>query len=191
MKTGLKRQKTVEVLRYLPALFRYSDIIKFAINPNVFLTRALKSGYVIRIMRGVYYNTFKNSPGVEEVACYLRTPSYISCEWALNYHSIILQVPVTCSTITLVSSVRKRNNIHYKGIIIEYSHISEKLFMGFETREGFNLALPEKAMLDTIYLRGYMPFPDELELETLDLNKLKNFSLLYPASVQKKVNDIG
>ncbi len=148
-----KKKKTVDILRFLPSLFRYADASKLTSNPNVFLTRALKAGYVSRIMRGVYFNTFKEAPSVEEVACYLRTPSYISCEWALNYHNIILQVPSVCTVITLSSSVGERNRVTYRETAVEYSRISENLFYGFETREGFNIASPEKALLDTVYLR--------------------------------------
>jgi len=182
----MKRQRKVDVLRVLPALFRYEDAAKFTENPNVFLTRALKAGYVIRIVRGVYYNTFKGAPLVEEVACYLRTPSYISCEWALNYHNVILQVPTVCSVITLSTSVGERSKVYYKEVVIEYSKISEKLFFGFESGKGFNIATPEKAVLDTIYLRGHIPFIGELELANLDMLKLKEFSNMYPVSIQKK-----
>jgi hypothetical protein len=188
LKAKVKKQKTVEILRIFPALFRYADVAKFVSNPNVFLTRALKAGYVARIARGVYYNTFKDSPNVEEVACFLRTPSYVSCEWTLNYHNVIFQVPVACTVITLSTSVGERNKVYYKGTVIEYSKISEKLFFGYETREGFNIAIPEKALLDTIYLRGHIPFEGELELENLDITKLIDLSKLYPLSVQKKVS---
>jgi predicted transcriptional regulator of viral defense system len=190
VRAKVKKQKTVEVLRFLPALFRYADVAKFVSNPNVFITRALKTGYVARIVRGVYYNTFKEAPQVEEVACFLRTPSYISCEWALNYHDVILQVPVVCTVITLNTSVGERNKVHYKGVVIEYSKISEKLFYGYETREGFNIATPEKALLDTLYLRRHVPFIGELELDNLDMIKLMDLSKLYPMSVQKKVRVI-
>ena len=183
----MKKVRTVEVLRFLPALFRYVDVAKFVPNPNVFLTRALKAGYVVRIVRGVYYNTFKEPPRVEEVACFLRTPSYVSCEWALNYHGVILQVPVVCSVITLGTSVGARNRVNYRNVVIEYSKITERLFWGYEVREGFNIAAPEKALLDTVYLRGYIPFIDELELENLDIGQLMESSRLYPKSVQKKV----
>lgn len=184
----MKRQRTIDILRVLPALFRYGDIGKFTENPNVLLTRALKAGYVIRIVRGAYYNTFKEAPSVEEVACYLRTPSYISCEWALNYHNVLLQVPTVCTVITLSTSVGERTKVHYKNVVIEYSRISEKLFFGFEPGKGFNIAVPEKAVLDTLYLRGHVPFIDELELANLDMAKLKEFSNVYPVSVQKKAN---
>ena len=183
------RQKSIEILRFLPALFRYADVAKFVTNPNVFLTRALKAGYIARIMRGAYYNTFKEAPGIEEIGCYLRTPSYVSCEWALNYHNVILQVPIACTVITLSSSVGKRNSICLRGMVIEYSKISEKLFYGFDTRKGFNLALPEKALLDVIYLRKHVPFIAELDLDNLDLRKLKDLSAFYPLFIQEKLKE--
>jgi hypothetical protein len=63
----------VKILQQLPQLFRYADVEKFTGNANVFLMRALKSGLVDRIARGVYVNAFlKNRPEIEEVACYLR-----------------------------------------------------------------------------------------------------------------------
>ena len=184
------RFKTVEVFRFLPALFRYPDVAKMVSNPNVFLTRALKAGYVSRISRGIYYNTFKEAPKVEEVACFLRTPSYVSCEWALNYHHVVLQVPTVCTAVTLSSLVGERNKAYYRGIVIEYSKISEKLFFGYETIERFNMATPEKALLDALYLRGRIPFAGELELDHLDMTKLKELSKLYPKSVQKRVEDL-
>lgn len=187
----MKRQSTVDVLRLLPALFRYNDAAKFVKNPNVFLTRALKSGYVSRIVRGVYYNTFRDAPSVEEVACYLRTPSYISCEWALNYHNVLLQVPTVCTVITLSTSVGSRSKVSYRNVVIEYSKISEKLFFGFEPVKGFNIAAPEKAVLDMLHLRGHIMVADELELDQLDRERLKDFSSLYPASVQKKADALN
>jgi len=185
-----KRKKTVDILRFLPSLFRYADASKLTSNPNVFLTRALKAGYLIRIMRGVYFNTFKEMPSVEEVAGYLRTPSYISCEWALNYHNIILQVPSVCTVITLSSAVGVRNKVVYRETVIESSRVSEKLFYGFETREGLNIASPEKALLDTVYLRKHVPFPGELELENIDMTKLRHYSEMFPKTVKSKIKVI-
>jgi len=187
----VKRQKLVEVLKFLPALFRYADAAKFVSNPNVFLTRALKAGHVGRITRGVYYNTFKEAPKVEDVACFLRTPSYISCEWALNYRGVILQVPTICSVVTLSPSVGKRNKINYRGVVIEYSKISERLFFGYDVMEDFNMAIAEKALLDAVYLRKSIPFADELEAGNLDMAKLTTMSESYPKSIQKEINRLS
>lgn len=185
------RVKTIEVLRTLPILFKYAEVAKFVSNPNVFLTRALKLGYVTRLMKGAYLNLFKGEfPEVEEVASFLRWPSYVSCEWALNYHGLILQSPLICTVITLSGSVGVRNRVVYQGITIEYSGIAESLFWGFKKVNGFNMATPEKALIDTVYLRKYIPFPDELETYNLDMKELKKIVQRYPGSTQKLVERI-
>jgi predicted transcriptional regulator of viral defense system len=181
----------VKTLQQLPQLFRYADVEKFTGNANVFLTRALQNGLVERIVRGVYVNAFlKNRPKIEEVACFLRTPSYISCEWALNRHGILLQSPVVCTVLTLSTAVGSARNVQYGGVTIEFSHLAPRLFTGFETRDGFNLALPEKALLDTIYLRKAIPFRDELELALLDRKRLDRMAKDFPGPTRKLAQTI-
>jgi predicted transcriptional regulator of viral defense system len=179
---------SVNILRQLPNLFHYTDVEKFTGNANVFLTRALAKGFVERVTRGVYINRLREGdPSVEEVACFLRTPSYISCEWALNRHGLILQSPVVCTVLTLDTAVGAARNIRFGGITIEFSRIAPRLFNGFETRDGFNMALPEKALLDTIYLRQHIPFADELDLDNIQKDKLMSLSELFPAIVRKRL----
>jgi predicted transcriptional regulator of viral defense system len=179
---------SVNILRQLPNLFHYADVGKFTGNANVFLTRALAKGFVERVTRGVYINRLREGdPSVEEVACFLRTPSYISCEWALNRHGLILQSPVVCTVLTLDTAVGAARNIRFGSITIEFSRIAPRLFNGFETRDGFNMALPEKALLDTIYLRQHIPFADELDLDNIQKDKLMSLSELFPAIVRKRL----
>ena len=179
---------SVKILRQLPNLFHYADVEKFTGNANVFLTRALAKGFVERVTRGVYINRLREGePSVEEVACFLRTPSYISCEWALNRHGLILQSPVVCTVLTLDTAVGAARNIRFGGITIEFSRIAPRLFNGFETRNGFNMALQEKALLDTIYLRQHIPFADELDLDNIQKDKLMSLSELFPAIVRKRL----
>jgi predicted transcriptional regulator of viral defense system len=179
----------VKILQKLPQLFRYADVEKYTGNANVFLTRALKNGLVERIARGVYINAFlKNRPEIEDVACFLRTPSYISCEWALNRHGILLQSPLVCTVLTLSTAVGLARNVQYGGATIEFSHLAARLFTGFETREGYNMALPEKALLDTIYLRKAIPFPDELEIARLDKRRLEGLASPFPMRTRKLIH---
>jgi hypothetical protein len=182
---------SVSILMQLPHLFRYVDIGKFTGNANVFLTRAQAKGFVKRVMRGVYINLLREPiPAIEEVACFLRTPSYISCEWALNRHGLLLQSPVVCTVLTLDTAVGVSRDIKFGGITIEFSRISSRLFKGFETKDGFNLAVPEKALLDTIYLRKRIPFKDELELENIDHTQLMTLAEAFPAVVRKCLEDM-
>ena len=127
-----KHMNTMETLRELPVpLFTSADVAKFVPDDNMFLYRASKKGYVKKIANRVYWNVLfsEKQPSVEQVACFLRQPSYISCEWALNYHGIILQVPQVCTVVTLHPTFGKRNSVRYGGYVIEYSRIAEKLYV--------------------------------------------------------------
>ena len=81
-------------------------------------------------------------------ACSLIKPSYISFEYALNYYGIIEQIS---QVITLATT--KRHKFIYSGpYIYEYTKIKKELFFGSEKIDKYYMALPEKALLDTVYL---------------------------------------
>jgi len=179
---------TIDTLQALPALFRSADLLKFTANANVFLTRALERGFITRLTRGVYVNSrLKPDPTLEEAACFVRTPSYISAEWALHLHGVIIQVPTVCTVVTLSTAVGVSRNLLWRDVAIEYSHIADKLYFGFEAREGYNLATPEKALLDYVYYRNALPFADELELEMLNVGRLREMGRLFPVRVREMV----
>jgi hypothetical protein len=72
-----------------------------------------------------------------------------------------------------------------------FSHLAPRLFTGFETRAGFNLALPEKALLGTIYLRKTIPFHDELDISLLDSRGLQRLANEFPASTRALLQILG
>ncbi|OGR03235.1 MAG: hypothetical protein A2511_06610 [Deltaproteobacteria bacterium RIFOXYD12_FULL_50_9] len=174
----------MKILQQLPQLFRYADTQKFTGNANVFLTRALKAGMIERLVRGVYINSaFKGRPAIEEAACFIRTPCYISCEWALNFHGLTIQAPTVCTVLTLSTAVGEARRFTWQGVRIEFSRITPRLFSGFTMADGFNIAQPEKALLDTIYLRKGLPVQDELDLSGLDWKVLQQMAQEYPKRV--------
>jgi predicted transcriptional regulator of viral defense system len=186
-----EKKSTLKRLKLLPILFRKQDAEKVAPHPAVFLTRAVKKGLIHRLTRGNYINSFLYGfPKVEQVACFLRPPAYISCEWALNYHGIILQAPRVCSTITLSTSVGKNRSVEYQGITIEFSRITPKLFEGFSIKNDVYMALPEKAILDTLYFRGTIPAADEMDLDDIDSKSLLKMSNKYPATIRKHIQSL-
>jgi predicted transcriptional regulator of viral defense system len=183
--------KTVATLQQLPQLFSYADVLKFTPHAHTFLARGNGKGLISRLARGVYINSFlKGYPSVEEAACFLRSPSYISCEWALHYHGVIIQVPVVCTILTLSTAVGTSRHLAYRGTTIEFSHLSPELFTGFETKDGFNMAGPEKALLDAVYLRKTIPFSDELDMPQLNRRQLEKLSALFPGRVRKALADL-
>jgi len=179
---------TLDTLQALPRLFRYADLYKFTGNANVFLTRARERGLITRLARGAYLNArLKGEPSLEEAACFIRTPSYISAEWALHLHGIILQAPTVCTVLTLSTAVGVRRNLIWNGVTIEYSHISNRLYFGFETRDGFNLALPKRRCWTPSTIGISFPLADELEIDLVDVDRLRQMSRPFPLRVRTAV----
>ncbi len=59
-----------------------------------------------------------------------------------------------------------------------------QVFFGFQTIDNCNMAVAEKALLDTLYYRkGILPVEDEMELEGLDHARLMDMAGAYPATV--------
>lgn len=184
----MPKQSAIEILKELPVLFRKTEAEKWTRHAPMFLSRAVKKGLIHRLSRGYYINTFlKGWPPVEEVGCFLRTPAYVSGEWALHKHGLLLQVPQTCTILTLQSSVGQSRSLEYQGITFEFSRIAPTLFFGFTREERYDLATPEKALLDILYLRGRIPFSDELELSDVDFERLYRLSQKFPKTVRKKL----
>ena len=111
-------------------------------------------------------------------------------KWALNRHGVLLQAPTVLTVLTLSTSVGPSRNVVSGGVTIEFSRIAPKLFTGFEAKEGYNLATPEKALLDTIYLRKRVPFPDELDFDAVDRKKLVRLAEPFPAVVRKRLEEV-
>ena len=181
-------KSTLKRLRFLPVLFRKVDVEKVTPHAAVFLSRAMQKGLVYRLNRGNYVNSFLcGFPRVEEVACFLRPPAYVTCEWALNYHGISLQSPYACTAATLSTAVGRNRSVEYQGVMIEFSKISPALFFGFTRVEDYLIAAPEKAILDTLYFRKSLPVADELEIDAIDRNLLREMAAKFPSTVIKRL----
>jgi hypothetical protein len=103
-------------------------------------------------------------------------------EWALHYHEIIDQ-PSQVVTVVWLGKPRKVKSRVYT---FELHKISRKLYFGFDT--GKMIAEPEKALLDTIYLRGYVP--PELNLDLLDLEKLVRYAERFPRKTKISIKSL-
>jgi len=187
----LQQRSTHNRLKRLPRLFRKADAEKIAPHAAQFLSRATTNGLIQRINRGNYINVFLYGyPRIEEIACFIRPPAYVSCEWALHYHGISLQVPFVCTTITLSGAVGRQRAIDYQDVTIEFSRVADKLFFGFVSIDHFQIATAEKALLDTLYLHKTLPAADELEWDDIDSATLFEMAAQYPAIVAKRLRKI-
>jgi predicted transcriptional regulator of viral defense system len=95
---------------------------------------------------------FKNEIDSMKVASKIYFPSYVSLETVLGYYGIIPEAVFTTTSVT----TRKTKEFKTPLGNFSYQKIKKEAFGGFETRKQgkvtFNLALPEKALVDFFYL---------------------------------------
>ena len=137
------------------------------------LDRLTKKKIITRIIKGKYLFDL-NPPDDFTLANFLYQPSYISLESALSFHGIITGFPYTVTSVT----PRKTRAYLISGKEYGYTHLSPKWFWGYEKKEAFLMAGPEKAILDYLYLafKGLRPAViDEFDLSIIDRIMLKDY----------------
>jgi hypothetical protein len=156
--------------------------------PRDRVTRLLRSGGLIRVKKGLYVtNDPRDWYSKEVLANLVYGPSYVSLEYALRFHGLI---PEAVETVTSVTTQRHKRYDTPLGRF-EYEHLPERMYscgivyLSADTRRGFFIASPEKALIDTLALRtpGLKPADIEnhlfenLRIDEADFSRL-DFSLI-------------
>lgn len=125
----------------------------FSHTTLVNLKNWIKKGHLIMLRRGLYLIaevSKKVDPMVVSTKIY--PPSYVSMEMALSYYGIIPEAVFTVTSVTTRKTKEFKNSMG----VFSYQKIKKEAFGGFETKKqngiSFNLALPEKAVVDFLYL---------------------------------------
>jgi len=135
-------------------VFRTADVMVILdvqkSHASKLLDRLAQHGHVIRLMRGLWAVPESLDPLGLVPHLTAPFPSYISLQSALYYHNMISQIP---EVIYCVSLARTRT---YETSVatISVHHIEGSFFFGYEERgeHPVRMALPEKALLDILYL---------------------------------------
>jgi predicted transcriptional regulator of viral defense system len=173
--------------------FSFLDISKIlGISPEsarVVAHRYVRNGILVRIKPNIFVLSEKwkyfSMENRFETANLLQVPSYVSLTTALAYYDITTQIQreyIECISIkrSLVKQI--------KDVTFCYAKLSEKLYCAFEKKNGFYIALPEKALLDAVYLTSlgrYSLDVPALSLSSLNQEVLINLAELYPESTKK------
>lgn len=137
------------------------------------IERLTKKGILKRLTKKRYLFALFPSDDFQ-IANFLYSPSYVSLESALSFYGIIGQFPYQITSIT--SKKPKTFRIDKKELV--YFHLKEDLFSGYEKKEKFLIALPEKALFDYLYFcsKGLRVFEkDEFDLKKIDRKVFFNF----------------
>lgn len=164
----MRSKKTVFTFKDLILLWGESDVnfVKKKIH------RYVKADRMNAIRRGMYSKD-KNYDKYE-LATKLYTPSYISMETALGAAGITFQL---YGQIFIASYTTKE--IECDGQKYSYKKIKDVILTnqaGMESRENYNIASPERAFLDVIYLNKDYHFDN---LSALNWDKVYEILPIY------------
>ncbi len=135
-------------------------------SPMSKLSRMVKSGEYIRIIKGLY-ETNPSTPGYL-LAGSIYGPSYLSFEFALSYYGLIPEAVYTFTSATYDKKKKKKFETPFGTFT--YRDVPKEVYpLGVElVREGkysYWIASPEKALCDMLYTKS--PIANQKELQRL------------------------
>ena len=181
------------LLRISKPFFTQYDVahaldIKLA-SAEVLCTRYVKRGLLTRLKRGLYAKTetlaHLSQTDLFRIANVLQVPSYVSLMTALGYYGMAAQAP---KGLLESISIKRTRTFEMGSPAFHYIKIRPDLYGDFIKKDGFFIALPEKAVLDSLYLASmgrYSFDASTLDLTRIDREKLANLSAPYPPKAKK------
>jgi len=160
-----------EIYKDSRTVFRINDIALLinSSDPLLYqkLNKLVKKQKLLNIRKGIYAKEGYKS---EELACLLYTPTYISLGYVLQRSGIIFQYD---SAITNISYLNREIYVNERSI--QYRQIKPKILLntaGIINKNNTNIATPERAFLDTLYLNGFFYFDNINPLNISEIHKL-------------------
>jgi hypothetical protein len=157
------------------------------------LARQQRRGLVESVGNKIFMNRLTPNFSGRELINVFRPDAYLSLETVLRETGITTQTPLA---LTCVTSGR-RGAFRAPSLQLTYRRIAPHLFWGFHskrTRYGsYNIAEPEKALLDWIYLlrqEGSIVPTDELDLHPLEFQKVLQYAEKFPRPVRQEVLEL-
>lgn len=167
-------------MKYLDFYRAFSGLGCFEVNqvrmvqPNFdrcALTRWVASGYIVQLKNGLYaFKEWIVLPGADQIVANLMyRPSYISLYSALAYYGMIPEFVARTTSVTTLKTATFSNEMGS----FDYRHIKPDLFWGYHMIESINqrkmlIALPEKALLDLLYLTPSLKSEEDMLQLRLD-----------------------
>ncbi len=179
----------LEIYKHKETVFRLSDIaLFFPKEKSEYLSERMsyyrRTGRVISLRKGIYAK-----PGYNplELANKLYRPSYLSLEYVLQKAGVIFQYD---SRYTSVSYLSRKLIIEDKKY--HYRRIKEDIIMDMkgivQTGENINIAIPERAFLDMLYLDKEFYFDN---INPLNQELIQQIIPVYNSiALEKRVKEI-
>jgi len=163
-------------------------------SAEVLCTRYVKKGLLTRLKRGLYARseTLGNLDRINlfRIANILQVPSYISLSTALAHYGIS---PLNRKGSYESISVKRTKKFRAGELSFYYTKIRPDLYRDFIHRDGVFIALPEKAILDCLYLASmgrYALDGYSFNLTVINTETLTGISSLYPLKTRKLLEEV-
>ena len=159
--TLFKEKQTVFRLKDVALLVGETDFQSL----NTKLNYAVRTGKLLNPRKGIYAKPGYN---MEELACKIFSPSYISLEYVLQKAGLIFQYD---TKITALSYLRR--DVEITGQTFSFRKIKGKILLNtigiLRQENNVNIATPERAFLDKLYLdtNSYIDNLNPLNKETV------------------------
>ena len=156
---------------------------------SVQLSRWVHQGKLVPLRRGIFLLPAalrRSQPPLEYIANLLVLPSYVSLERALSFHGLIPE------RVPLVQSVTLARPMLFETPVgdFQYRHVKQAWFFGYAETEietaSALIAVPEKALLDVLYLSSGPFLRDRI-----DAMRLQNVDRVHPAKLTRMASGHG
>lgn len=156
---------------------------------RVVLSRLVRRKILRRLRRNLYEVMIRPSD-ILETANIIYQPSYLSFTYCLGKLGIIDQIAYEIEFAT----PRKTKRIKMKERSIVFRKMKKDLFFGYTLKDNVFIAEPEKALLDTLYLKSKgLARLNEGGLNLRDISRAKflKMSRPFPGNVQDAVKRLA
>ena len=128
------------------------------------LTRWCRRGLLVKLRNQYYaFPEYRQVPDFSRyVANRIYAPSYISLHSALSFYGMIPEEVVQLTSVTTLKTARFENDFG----TFHYQNVKTPFFFGYE--------IPEKALLDLLYLNPYYKTEQDMEELRLDEDYMQN-----------------
>ena len=184
-----KKDFILEVYKDPRTVFTFNDIA-FLLDESDFSRLKQKVNYYVKnnsiknIRRGIYV---KDGYDVEELACKIYTPAYISFEYVLLKEGLAFQYTEQLTQASYLSRTIEvgRLKLNYRklkgSILVNTTGVLRK-------ENGVNIATPERALLDTLYLNKDYYFDNLSVVSKAEIKKI--LPIYHSVQLSKRVDKL-
>lgn len=166
------------------SVFKLTDIAMLSKDTN-FESLNKKINYIVRnkkilnLRKGIYAKPAYNK---EELACRIYVPSYISLEYVLQKSGIIFQFSSYITSVSYLSRTIEVDDSEYVFRKLKNEIVADTRGILRQTN-GVNIATPERALLDMLYLNGDSYFDN---INAINKDLCMGLSPLYGSKILTK-----